>query len=92
MNIDPRRRVDRDIDVLVGDDIVGNDGSIHRRTAAAAVDIDAHASARRRVIHICKILGDVVADDHIAVHVVCRQPEIRSNMGVQRDAADSVAD
>src|ERR1035437_1279793 len=91
MNVDRGRCVDRNVNILVCNDIAGDDGSVDWGAAASAVDIDAYMSWRCGVAAICKVAGDVVVGDHVPVHVVGGESEIRSYMGMQCDTADSIA-
>ena len=91
MNVDRGRCVDRNVNILVCNDIAGDDGSVDWGTAASAVDIDPYTSWRRGVAAIRKVAGDVVVGDHVPFHVVGGESEIRSYMGMQCDTADSIA-
>src|SRR5579863_7091993 len=92
MDVHRAGRIDGDIDVLVEDDVLGDHRAQDGSSTAAAVDVDSHRATGRGVIQIGKVLGDVVADDHVSIHIVSRQVERRTDVRMQVHAAETIAD
>ena len=90
MDVDLGRGIDRYVDILIADHVMGNDGATNRRTAIAAIDVDSHTAGGLGIGLICEITGNDIADDLVPTHVICREPRRRSHMRVQCDASQSV--
>src|ERR1039458_9372364 len=90
MDVDLGRSIDRYVDILIADHVLGNDGVTDRRTAIAAIDVDSHTARGGSVEGVGKVSGNGVADDLVPTHVICREPKRGSHMRVQSDASQSV--
>src|SRR6202521_3465293 len=90
MDVDLSRGIDRYVDILIADDILGNDGAANRRSAIAAIDVDSHTARGGGVEEVGKVSGNGVADDLVPTHVIWREPKRGSDVRVQSDASESV--
>src|ERR1700677_2106328 len=70
MHVHFGRSIDRYVDILVADYVLGNDGATNRGTAIAAIDIDAHTAGGRGVGIVGEISGNRIKDDFVPTHVV----------------------
>ncbi len=78
MDIDLGWGVDRYVDILVADHVLGNDGTTNRRTAITAVDVDSHTPRSGGVEGIGKVPGNGIADDFISTS--CHLPELQKRV------------
>ena len=90
MDIDLGRGIDRYVDILIADYVLGNDRAANRRSAVAAIDVDSHTAWGFGVEEVGKVSGNDVADDLVPAHVICREPKRGSHVRVQGDASQSV--
>src|ERR1035438_7781338 len=90
MDVDLGRSIDRYVDILVADYVLGNHGATNRRTAIAAIDVDSHTARGGGVESVGKVSGNRIADDLVPTHVICRKPKRGSHVRVQRDASQPV--
>src|ERR1039457_3199017 len=90
MDVDLGRGIDRYVDILIADQVLGNDGATNGRTAIAAIDVDSHTARGGGVEGVGKVSGNRVADDLVPAHVICRKPKRGSHVRVQSDASQSV--
>src|ERR1700722_2640817 len=91
MGVDLGRSVHGDVHVLIADQVAGDDSTDDRRAAVTAIDVDAHGPRRGRVGLVGKVSSDVVADDHVAAHIVRGSAKSGTYVGVQSDTAQAVA-
>ena len=78
-----RYRVHSDIDLLVLDKVVRNDGAGDR---CDAEDIDACRPRSGRIFGISAIAGDVITDDNVVVHILAGIGGVQ----VERDARQAI--
>jgi len=90
MDVDFGWGIDRYVDILIADHVLGNDRAKDRRTAIAAIDVDSHTPWGGGVEGVGKVSGNGITDDLIPTHVICREPKRGSHMRVQSDASQSV--
>src|SRR5450631_4785098 len=90
MNVEGDRIVHGDINVLIVDDVLGNEGPEDRCAPASAINVDAGSSRSSRVIPVGAISPNEVADNHVVVHVVGRCAESRTNMRMEGDSRNTV--
>src|ERR1700740_3559930 len=90
MDVDLGRSIDRYVDVLVADHVLGNDGAANRGSAIAAIDVDTHTAGRRRVGCVGEVSGNRIEDDFVSTHIIGRKAKCRSYMRVQGDASQSI--
>src|SRR5208282_4390274 len=82
--------IDRYVDILVADYVLGNDGATNWRTTIAAIDVDAHTSGSGGVGLIGEISCNRIKDNFVPTHIICRKPKRRSHVRVQRNASQSI--
>ena len=90
MHIHFGRSIDRYVNILVADYVLGNDGATNRGTTIAAIDVDSHTAGSGGVGLICEITGNRIKDDFVPTHVVGGKPNRGSNVRVQCDASQSI--
>src|ERR1039457_4671065 len=90
MDVDLGRGIDRYVDILIADHVLGNDRATNGRTAIAAIDVDSHTAWGGGVEEVGKVSGNGVADDLVSTHIICREPKRGPHMRVERDTAQSV--
>src|ERR1700687_2305868 len=90
MDVDLGWGIDRYVDILIADHVLGNHGAANRRTAIAAIDVDSHTARGGGVEEVGKVSGNGVGDDLVPTHVICGEPKRGSDVRVQSDASESV--
>lgn len=90
MSIELGRSIDGNVLVFINDHILRNDGTANRGAATAAIDVDSGGPVRGRVVRVGAVSGDEVANDHVPIHVIRRSTKGRADMGVKRNARNTV--
>jgi hypothetical protein len=90
MDVDLGWSIDRYVDILIADHVLGNHGAPNWGSAIATIDVDSHPAGSGGVCLICEITGNRIKDDFVSTHVICRKQIRGSNVRVQRDASQSI--